>query len=488
MAATNPPSNGNNLPAVRQNAPMQQAQPSALAASANATLANIQAALPVIAQLNEIDPDLALQVLGIVGSQDAKKPLSLNRAIQAAAWEKRTGHTIGKLSYMDERMGVIDGHMGFAKDVADSAGAYTLEWRPLTREETAAVNPPLTEGDLAIACEVTVMDHYAQILRIQAMEMQVHGHILTTYNKPVGYGVVREIERYDSKGNWNDNAHRFDVLPKEQWLKKPVTLGPNFSWDKKVRIRAKKQALAQVPGVKLSAKEIIEDAKAEGLELGLAPELYGRISREQAEYVVEDARRRAEAPVLTDEELRAHLRDSQQRTRPDGFNGYGEEPDTLAMKSAAPQVVEPDNGIIGGGRTPAPEPPPPSSEELFDAIPGHGETEANELEPMQAQLNWLSSYAMSKGTHAARKDREDRARRCLALLFGSDETARDEFMTQAFGASCAAPFTAGMAEAINDFIGPMKAGDQLVPTPQAVDFLKAFKREVMGQAALFEEA
>lgn len=304
-----------------QSSALVKANPAALA-QAEQTAAHIAAATPVIEALQRINPDLASRVLAILASQGQERPLSLDRAVSAAAWELKTGHVIGRDAYVDQKMGVLDGYRGIQMDAARAGGHYDEKYRALSAEEAAECDPPLRPGDVAVACEVTVLAAYRETLQVQELEQRLHGQISTVYHPLLGIGIVRKEEKYDCEV-WDDSQRRYVLLPEEKW--RPKKLSGGWSWSAKARIRAKRAALKQVAGAQVDAREILAEAAAEGLAL---PPATAQLSAAQAEAWVAQQRQLgavSAAPAADGDPAAVLKRHGDAMRGPANFQGFGDD-------------------------------------------------------------------------------------------------------------------------------------------------------------------
>lgn len=272
---------------------------------ANPVAAQLASAREVIDAIKALDPDLATRVIAIMAGASTKKPLTVDKAFAAASYEQKTGAVVGRDFYVDADLGNVSSVRGIERDVSAVSGSYNLTFRPLRQEEIAELNPPLEAGDMAVACEVIQLAVYKEVLQIQALEKQLTGQITTRYVPIIGIGVLRDRERFTNTSRWDNENHCHVPQPQKYW--RPIPLGPNWSWDKKVRTRAKKAALKQIPGFAASTQEVLEEAALDGVDVSL-PE-GAHLNVEQAHEFVEgrreEAERRAAWEALTPEQQEA---------------------------------------------------------------------------------------------------------------------------------------------------------------------------------------
>lgn len=220
-----------------------------------------QAGAPTeIVRLAQIEPELAKRALAIIASRPVDQynpPLQPARAIAAVLYEQQTGQVCGRDFFVDNRMGIVPGYRGRMKE-ADDRGVsdYLDDYRPFSIDENK--DHEIKPGDTAKVCELTIPAR-AKACREAGIP----------YRPTVGYGIIRAAEKVNREG-------------------KPIVLNGGYTWERKARNRALKDALSHA-GFAKNAHEVIEDAQAEGLDLGHDAEFLGRLSRDQAAYVVESA-------------------------------------------------------------------------------------------------------------------------------------------------------------------------------------------------------
>ena len=273
----------------------------------NPAAVHIEAAKAIIDAIKDLDPSLATRVIAIMAGAPADRPLTVDKAFAAASYEAKTGAVVGRDFYVDSKLGNIPSVRGIEREVSSVSGDYQVSFRPPRNEELEQVDPPLMPGDMLYVCEITQLAVYKQVLQIQALEKQVSGKISTVYLPIVGIGVLREKERFTGTRKWDDFTNSYQAVPKDKWV--PLDLSPNFSWDKKVRIRAKRDALKKIPGFGATVREVIEEAESEGIDMDLPND--GHVSIEQAHELArqrrQEAARRAENENLSIEEQRRQM-------------------------------------------------------------------------------------------------------------------------------------------------------------------------------------
>lgn len=213
-----------------------------------------------IVRLAHVEPDLARRALAIIAGRPvdpSNPPLQPARAIAAALYERQTGQVAGRDFFVDNRMGIVPGYRGRMKE-ADDRGIsdYLDDYRPFSAEEVK--DHEIKPGDTAKVCEL--------MIPARAKACREAG---IPYRPTVGYGIIRAAEKLNRDG-------------------KPLHLSGGYTWDRKARNRALKDALSHA-GFAKNAREVIEDAESAGLDLGYDAEVLGKLNRDQAAYVVESA-------------------------------------------------------------------------------------------------------------------------------------------------------------------------------------------------------
>lgn len=213
-----------------------------------------------IVRLAHVEPELARRALAIIAGRPVDQynpPLQPARAIAAALYEQQTGQVAGRDFFVDNRMGIVPGYRGRMKE-ADDRGIsdYLDDYRPFTAEENK--DHEIKPGDIAKVCEL--------MIPARAKACREAG---IPYRPTVGYGIIRAAEKLTRDG-------------------KPLQLSGGYTWDRKARNRALKDALSHA-GFAKNAREVIEDAQNEGLVLGYDAETLDKLNRDQAAYVVETA-------------------------------------------------------------------------------------------------------------------------------------------------------------------------------------------------------
>jgi len=243
----------------------------------------------LIQAVQEYDPDLARRAVGIMAGRKSDEKISPERAIAAALYERETGHREGRDFNVDEKMGLVPRYQGVERDAHErNVGRLNYTYRPLT---TAEVEENEVEpGDNATICVIEQLD----IMR----EARLLG---VPYTPIVGIGIVKKFEKTNREG-------------------KPIYLKGGYTWARKARNRAYKDALRHTPGHSVTATEVLEDA-------GITPDLQegAWMSRDQAVIWAENERaarqRAAELEQMSPAERAALLEKSTLMRNPD-FDGY----------------------------------------------------------------------------------------------------------------------------------------------------------------------
>lgn len=213
-------------------------------------------------RMQQVDPDVASRAFAIILARPVDQynpPLQPARAIAAALYEQQTGQVCGRDFYVDNRMGVVPGYRGRMKEAADRGIADWMDdYRPFTAEENQEHG--IQPGDSARVCELTVIQR-AKACRDAGI----------TYRPAVGFGIVKASEKVNRDG-------------------KPLQLSGGYTWERKARNRALKDALSHA-GFAATAAEVLEDANTpapEGAHLDVRQaQAWARAERQAAEIVGE---------------------------------------------------------------------------------------------------------------------------------------------------------------------------------------------------------
>ena len=212
--------------------------------------------------------------------------VSDNMAIAAAMYQLGTGQQLGVDFYVNDKLGRIDGYRGKQKNASTrGVGNLQVDYRPLRVEE--AEENEVRPGDTAIICEISQLDVWAQ-----ARKMGV------PYRPIVGIGIIRRHEKYVTI-EWVKGQRYPNRLPEDKW--KPIQLEGGYTWNRKARNRAYKDALDHTPGARATVAEVLTDAYNDGLDVefpeGFTP------TAEQAQAFADAARMVAEAKAGPDPEV-----------------------------------------------------------------------------------------------------------------------------------------------------------------------------------------
>lgn len=231
-----------------------------------------------IVRLGQLYPDLAQRAMAIIMSRPVDQyntPLAPARAIAAALYEQQTGQICGQDFYADNRMGIVPGYRGRVKEAADrNVIDYIDDYRPFT--QTEANEHDIKAGDTAKVCELTIPAR-AKACREAGIP----------FKPVVGFGIVRAAEKLNRDG-------------------KPLQLSGGYTWERKARNRALKDALSHT-GIASTAAQVIETAQVAGYDLGHDAETLARLNRDQAVYVVETAQRKEQQAYQQAETQAAEL-------------------------------------------------------------------------------------------------------------------------------------------------------------------------------------
>lgn len=426
--------------------------------------------------------------------------------IAAAVYGKETGlDPISGQFYVTKEQGVMRGYKG-AVDLIARKSRPNWYHRPMTAEERELHG--LGPKDWGSICVLTDID--------TAVQMRDLG---LSYHPTEGVGIVR----YDDilvKERWEgDYPNRRKVtLPKDQWQPAPAPVGRSWQW--RAEIRSFKDACNRTPGLDWMVEELNESAEGI-LEAGAAdipgfnwPPDAAKLSKEQAHAWVE--KERHSARLRTDPQFAAE-RMEQVRNIGERNTLQRQYDDWKLSMTPCPHCNAPDETPYGRHAAgcpfralgPAAEPPaqpapvdaeegdfrpadadePPSAADDFDAIPGAadelGINAARADDALLAQVRDRLQTAARDGDPAPPDDRTLRhVRGSMANLFGRDDETRKAVLKWAFGANSSSDLTVGMCRGMIDFIGSTKAGDEWIPSDTAINFLRTFRRAVMGQQEL----
>lgn len=445
--------------------------------------------------------------------------------VAAAVYGKESGlDPISGQFYVTKEQGVMPGYKGTVKNVAKRMRPNWYH-RRMTPEERELHG--LGAQDYGSICILTDIE--------TAVEMRKLG---LEYHPTEGIGIVR----YDDllvKERWEGEYpnRRKVMLPKEQWQPAPPVVGRSHQW--RAEIRSLKDACNRAPNMEWLAAELSETADSI-LEAGASeipgfewPPAEARLSKEQATAWVESQRRAerlrhdpaAQAAAVTAgrwwserSALQRKYNDWQMATSdcphcgaPEGASAgaHGEAcpfralvtqytdaqrpPDireTPRANNAAqpePPVSEPPADVVEGAFRPVAT--EPSSADEFDSFTGAlDELGIRQARADAALLEQVRNRLQVAAREGERNMPDERllkhVRGSMSNLFGRDENTRRAVVKWAFNANSSNDLTAGMCRGLIDFIGSTKVGDEWVPSEQAVDFLRAFKRTALGQPEL----
>jgi hypothetical protein len=426
--------------------------------------------------------------------------------VAAAVYGKETGlDPISGQFYVTKEQGVMPGYKG-QLELAARKTRYNYRHRPMTQEERDLHG--VGAQDWASICVFTDIDTAVEMRRLNL-----------EYAPTEGVGIVR-YEEVLVKERWEgDYGNRRKItLPRDQWAPRDAPVGKSWHWV--AEKRALKDACNHVVGFEWMSEELSETAD-DILALGAAdipgfnyPPDSAKLSKEQARAWVEKERhaarlrtdatfteqRMAETRVRGETNtLRRAYEDWQMATMDCPHCGApertrcGDHWQGCPFNDLAPHSVPPvkpatvaaddldgDYRIVEEGDDPADD---------FDAMPAAmDELDINAARADAALLEHVRSrlqLAAREGDPAPPDERTlKHARGSMSNLFGRDDEARKAVIKWAFGVNSSSDMTAGMCRDLIDFIGSTKAADEWVPSDKAIEFLRAFKRAVMGQQEL----
>ena len=349
---------------------------------------------PELVRIASVEPAIAQRAMAIIASRPVDQwtpALHPARAIAAALYEQNTGQVCGRDFYADNRMGIVPGYRGRQKEAADrNIMDYIEDYRMMRPDELE--EHEIGVGDTARICELAIP--------ARAKACREAGIV---YKPTIGIGIVRAHEKVNKEG-------------------KPIRLDGGYDWVRKARNRALKDALSHA-GFAKNAREVVEDAQHAGYDLGLDDGQLGKLSREQAVYATETAKRKQEQAYQQAEAQAAALLAQAQADAEDG------------------EIIEPDAGPFADVRA------------FLNANPPCAVPEAKRAE-------W--------------------AKGCLRLLWGQNRELRDAFLTWAFGTANADALTVQQCAGIIEFVKPAKVGDEYVPDDKAIAFAGQFRAHLEG--------
>lgn len=231
-----------------------------------------------LVRLAQLEPELARRAMAIIMSMPVDQwhpPLNPARAIAAVLYEQQTGQVCGRDFFADNKMGLVPGYRGRIKEASDkNITDYIDDYRTMRGDERAEHG--LQPGDDAVICELT-LPHRHKMCREAGIPF-----------KPIiGIGIVRASEKINREG-------------------KPIALQGGYTWNRKARNRALKDALSHA-GYAATAREVIEDAQLGGYNLGLDEGDLGKLDRDQAVYVTKRAADKEQAAKRVAEAAAEHL-------------------------------------------------------------------------------------------------------------------------------------------------------------------------------------
>lgn len=196
-----------------------------------------------MALIANADKDMALRIFSILASYPTKKPITFEQAFAAYVYEvKHPGQQLGRDFYIEPSIGLMPGYPGIEKDtVARKAGHLDVRYRVMTHEELE--ENEIKPGDSTAVCEIYQLDIWERMRRMGLR-----------YQPIIGFGIVRDKEKWvteDWVGEW---PNRKKVPLKEP---KPVELSGGYTWHRKARNRAYKDALRHTPGLPTDSVDLI---------------------------------------------------------------------------------------------------------------------------------------------------------------------------------------------------------------------------------------
>ncbi len=326
----------------------------------------------------------------------ASPEITLPQAVKAAYFFHNTGQVEGRDSYIGTKGSVtgkvLEGYRGVARDAAErNVGEVQIKYRPLTADEAEwhEVKP----GDLARACEV-----------YQLKAWRIAQSMGQAYEPIIGIGIVKPGEKVTSEG-------------------KPIPLIGGMTWGKKCQNRAYKDAMRHVPGMAISAAEVLEDADERDIHVEVPAA--AQLTREQAIALVQEAERLSIAPPqpMNAEQAAATLAQNNAKTRGTGpdWRGFGDDDERPAndAQSATMKIVTEAAGLVR-----------PHWNSVDDAVLWGFDTGAFKAVPhSQNAYNKLKAEAMASDNPP--KDAKDMFNRWYADVMLRLENAKGKTITDA---------------------------------------------------------
>lgn len=256
-----------------------------------------------------VDPEIIALAAAFFTAGEGR--ITKPQAVKAAYFFHSSGQVEGRDSYIGTSGKVagrvLEGYRGVTKDAAErGAGEVKYEFRPVTAQE--AEENEIEPGDMAIACEV-----------YQLRAWRLAKEMGERYSPIVGIGIIKKAEKTDRDG-------------------RPIPMQGGYTWAKKVRNRAYKEAFRHLPGMAIDAEEVLDEAERAGVHVELPDG--AKPSREQALALVEQAERLAIAGPAEDpaETLRRNVA-AMRGPEVDGFDD--DEPPAVQQPPARPTWADP---------------------------------------------------------------------------------------------------------------------------------------------------
>lgn len=284
-----------------------------------------------LAVIANADKDMALRIFSIMASWPAKqRPISFEQAFAAYVYEStHPGQQLGRDFYIEPSVGVMIGYPGVEKDAVErKVGHLEVRYRVMSVEESELNE--IKPGDSTAVCEVYQLDVWERMRRMGVR-----------YEPIVGFGIVRDKEKWITEEWTGDYGNRRKVKLDEP---KPVELSGGYTWHRKARNRAYKDALRHVPGLPKDSVDLVANFVDQHGDDALPAEreLLEQLPFERLRVLLENAADVAEALTSLDAGKIAELQQklANQRQKDAEFVGFGDEPEEVRVYQPPAEGIE----------------------------------------------------------------------------------------------------------------------------------------------------
>jgi len=353
------------------------------------------------------DEDMAKRVFAILASRPKGKEVPLALAIGCYFYElANPDERLDRDFFLDKTMGIVPSYQGVAKQSQRrGVGTVDYDYRPMTADEKDEMD--IEEGDSGIVCIATQVEVKAK------MEL-----LHQTYHPILGFGIVKNKDKWtDEKWEgWGDNRRKVKLPAPIK-----VELSGGYTWGRKARNRAKKDADRHIPGMPQSNVEFIEDFLDRVGQDALPGDIdtLESLPTERLRTLLESAERQAQTLTPTVKAAAAE--------------GYAEDQDT--RRRAANEGIDFDHQEPA-----AAEPAPESTDEPLPA-------DLAAIEPIRLKLNQFGHLNTPATAEMQAKIEE------MLTALESDESLRLAFAAWAWSESTA---TEGVYRALFDWLRPTR--------------------------------